>query len=132
MSSCSGHWKFRFQGVDRCGSSTSFVSRTSTICVGLVSALLSLTMEAEQRSGVVPQRYDYELGGYAAVQSTRLQVIAYGLTNSPGFQLARFTDMSKNWTDSDNVPEDAVDRDALPTKVMLYCLAGTADPSVRN
>ena len=32
----------------------------------------------------------------------------------------------KNWTDSKDVPEDAVDRDAMLTNVMLYWLTGTA------
>ncbi len=58
-------------------------------------------------------------------------MIAYGLTNSPGFQLAWFAEMFKNWTDSNDIPEDGVDRDALLTYVMLYWLTGTASSSVR-
>jgi pimeloyl-ACP methyl ester carboxylesterase len=37
----------------------------------------------------------------------------------------------KEWTDSTDVPEDAVDRDQLLTNVMLYWLTGTAGSSAR-
>jgi microsomal epoxide hydrolase len=37
----------------------------------------------------------------------------------------------KEWTDSSEAPEDAVDRDALLTNVMLYWLTGTAGSSAR-
>jgi microsomal epoxide hydrolase len=37
----------------------------------------------------------------------------------------------KDWTDSTDVPEDAVDRDALLTNVMIYWLNGTAGSSAR-
>ena len=58
-------------------------------------------------------------------------MIAYGLTDSPVFQLAWIVDGFKQWTDSTDVPEDAVDRDALLTNVMLYWLTGTAGSSAR-
>lgn len=90
-----------------------------------------LSVEAEKRSVQAGQRYEYELGGYAAVQSTRPQSIAYGLTDSPVAQLAWIVERFKDWTDSANVPEDAVDRDALLTNVMLYWLTGTAGSSAR-
>jgi hypothetical protein len=48
--------------------------------------------------------------GYAAIQSTRPQLIAYGLTDSPVFKLAWIADGFKQWTDSTDSPEDAVDR----------------------
>jgi epoxide hydrolase len=76
-------------------------------------------------------RYEYELAGYAAIQSTRPQLIAYGLSDSPVFQLAWIADGLKEWTDSTDAPEDAVDRDALLTNVMLYWLTGTAGSSAR-
>jgi pimeloyl-ACP methyl ester carboxylesterase len=83
------------------------------------------SVEAEKRSVEAGYRYEYELGGYAAIQSTRPQLIAYGLTDSPVFQLAWIADGFKQWTDSTDVPEDAVDRDAMLTNVMLYWLTGT-------
>lgn len=44
------------------------------------------SLEAERRSLEAAARYEYELSGYAAVQSTRPQLIAYGLTDSPGWR----------------------------------------------
>jgi epoxide hydrolase len=89
------------------------------------------SVEEEKRSVEAGYRYEYELGGYAAIQSTRPQLVAYGLTDSPAFQLAWIADGFKQWTDSTGSPEDAVDRDALLTNVMLYWLTGTAGSSAR-
>ncbi|MFE7031905.1 epoxide hydrolase family protein [Streptomyces sp. NPDC057621] len=72
-----------------------------------------------------------ERQGYADLQSTRPQTLAYGLTDSPVGQLAWIVEKFKEWTDSDTCPEDAVDRDQLLTNVMLYWLTGTAGSSAR-
>ena len=69
--------------------------------------------------------------GYAAVQMTRPQTLSYGLTDSPVGQLAWIVEKFKEWTDSQERPEDAVDRDQLLTNVMLYWLTGTAGSSAR-
>jgi epoxide hydrolase len=69
--------------------------------------------------------------GYADIQSTRPQTLAYALTDSPVGQLAWITEKFKEWTDSRDRPEDAVDRDHLLTNVMLYWLTGTAGSSAR-
>jgi epoxide hydrolase len=69
--------------------------------------------------------------GYAAIQSTRPQTLAYALTDSPVGQLAWIVEKFKEWTDSRDRPEDAVDRDQLLTNVMLYWLTGTAGSSAR-
>jgi epoxide hydrolase len=86
---------------------------------------------ADQRSLEAAARYEYDLSGYAAVQTTRPQLIAYGLNDSPAFLLAWLVDLFKNWTDAKEVPEDAVDRDTLLTNVMIYWLTGTAGSSAR-
>lgn len=46
-------------------------------------------------------------------------------------QLAWIVERFKDWTDSTDVPEDAVDRDAMLTNVMIYWLNGTAGSSAR-
>jgi epoxide hydrolase len=70
-----------------------------------------------------------DLSGYMKVQATRPQTVSYGLTDSPVGQLAWIVEKFQEWTDSEKVPEDAVDRDALLTNVMLYWLTGTAGSS---
>lgn len=92
---------------------------------------LDPTSAAEQRSLEAAYRCEYELGGYAAIQGTRPQLVAYGLTDSPVFQLAWIVDIFRNWTDAADVPEDAVDRDTLLTNVMLYWLTRTAGSAAR-
>lgn len=77
------------------------------------------------------RRYQRELIGYAMLQSTRPQTLAYALTDSPVGQLAWIVERFYDWTDSQERPEDAVDRDAMLTNVMIYWLWGTAGSSAR-
>jgi pimeloyl-ACP methyl ester carboxylesterase len=62
--------------------------------------------------------------GYAQIQSTRPQTLAYALTDSPVGQLAWIMDKFQSWTHAE-LPEDAVDRDTILTNVMLYWLTRT-------
>ena len=68
--------------------------------------------------------------GYGAIQSTRPQTLAYGLTDSPAGQLAWIVEKFRKWTDG-NMPEDAVDREQMLTNVSVYWLTGTAGSSAR-
>jgi len=68
--------------------------------------------------------------GYFAIQSSRPQTLAYGLTDSPAGQLAWITEKFGEWTDG-GLPDEAVDRDQLLTNVTLYWLTGTAGSSAR-
>jgi pimeloyl-ACP methyl ester carboxylesterase len=70
-------------------------------------------------------QYMDEGSGYAQIQSTRPQTVAYALTDSPVGQLGWIMERFQDWTHAD-VPEDAVDRDRMLTNVMLYWLTGTA------
>ncbi|MFF8863919.1 epoxide hydrolase family protein [Streptomyces sp. NPDC015139] len=69
--------------------------------------------------------------GYAALQSTRPHTLAYALTDSPVGQLAWIVEKFREWSDSEELPEEAVGRDRLLTNVMLYWLTGTAGSSGR-
>ncbi|WP_194829730.1 epoxide hydrolase family protein [Nocardia sp. XZ_19_231] len=86
---------------------------------------------AEKRALELAQRADYELGAYALLQASRPQTLSYALADSPVGQLAWIVERFKDWTDSTDVPEDAVDRDAMLTNVMIYWLNGTAGSSAR-
>ncbi|WP_412544272.1 epoxide hydrolase [Longispora sp. K20-0274] len=65
--------------------------------------------------------------GYADIQSTRPQTLAYALTDSPVGQLAWIAEKFAEWAD----PRTPVDRDHLLTNVTLYWLTGTAGSSAR-
>jgi len=59
--------------------------------------------------------------GYLAIQTTRPQSIAYGLTDSPVAQLTWIVEKFREWTDpTRELPEDAVDLDQLLTLVSVY------------
>jgi epoxide hydrolase len=76
-------------------------------------------------------RFQEQLSGYLRIQSTRPQTLAYGLADSPVGQLAWIVEKFKEWTDSKDAPEDAVDRDRMLTNVMLYWLTNTAGSSAQ-
>jgi microsomal epoxide hydrolase len=87
--------------------------------------------ETEQRHVERRKRFQAEGLGYGMIQSTRPQTLGYGLTDSPAGQLAWIVEKFKEWTDSTDRPEQAVDRDRMLTNVMLYWLTGTATSSAR-
>ncbi|MFE0514399.1 epoxide hydrolase family protein [Streptomyces sp. NPDC058964] len=96
--------------------------------------LAALGPEERERTLVSWRRWAAWSGegtGYAVQQSTRPQTLAYGLTDSPVGQLAWIVEKFREWTDSEELPEEAVDRDRLLTNVMLYWLTGTAGSSAR-
>jgi epoxide hydrolase len=87
---------------------------------------------ADQGRVKLMQRWQNEMSGYASIQSTRPQTLAYALTDSPVGQLAWIVEKFKEWTDpAAELPEDAVDRDRLLTDVSIYWLTATAGSSAR-
>jgi pimeloyl-ACP methyl ester carboxylesterase len=69
--------------------------------------------------------------GWLKIQATRPQTLAYGLTDSPVGQLAWIAEKFKEWTDSSDRPEDAVDRDQMLTNASVYWLTATAGSSAQ-
>jgi epoxide hydrolase len=91
----------------------------------------ALTDGERARLGRLEQRSQDGLG-YAMIQSTRPQTLAYGLADSPAGQLAWIAEKFKEWTDPETgLPEDAVDRDQLLTNVTLYWLTNTGGSSAQ-
>jgi pimeloyl-ACP methyl ester carboxylesterase len=88
--------------------------------------------DSDQKRLELMQRWQNELSGYAILQSTRPQTLAYALTDSPAGQLAWIVEKFKDWTDpAAELPEDAVDRDRLLTDISIYWLTETAGSSAR-
>lgn len=86
---------------------------------------------AEQRALQLAQRAQYELGAYAMLQASRPQTLSYALADSPVGQMVWIVERFKDWSDSTDVPEEAVHRDAMLTNVMIYWLNRTAGSSAR-
>ncbi|GAA3248604.1 epoxide hydrolase family protein [Nonomuraea helvata] len=75
---------------------------------------------------------DNDRSGYAIIQATRPQTVAFGLHDSPAAQLAWIVEKFKEWTDpAHDLPEDAVDLDQMLTDVTVYWLTRTAASSAR-
>ncbi|WP_067833816.1 epoxide hydrolase family protein [Actinomadura kijaniata] len=75
---------------------------------------------------------DQDSSGYAVIQATRPQTLAFGLHDSPAGQLAWIVEKFKEWTDpAHDLPDQAVDRDQMLTDVTIYWLTGTAGSSAR-
>ncbi|WP_106396272.1 epoxide hydrolase family protein [Actinocorallia populi] len=75
---------------------------------------------------------DQDGTGYAILQSTRPQTLAFGLHDSPAGQMSWIVEKFKEWTDpAHELPEDAVDRDQMLTDITIYWLTGTAASSAR-
>ncbi|MGH2532907.1 MAG: epoxide hydrolase family protein [Thermomicrobiales bacterium] len=104
---------------------------TLIVSAGATAETADFSVKAEQRSVEAGYRYEYEIGGYAAIQSTRPQTLAFGLTDSPAFLLAWIVQAFKDFINTTDGPDTAVDRDTLLTNVMLYWLTRTAGSSVR-
>lgn len=69
-----------------------------------------------------------DMSGYAVLQSTRPQTLAYALADSPAGQLAWIAEKFHDWTDKQG---KAISKDRLLTNVMLYWLTNTAGSSAR-
>ncbi|MDX3383233.1 hypothetical protein PV682_17425 [Streptomyces niveiscabiei] len=61
------------------------------------------------------QRFSDERSGCTKLQSTRSQPLSFSLRDSPVGRLAWIVAPFRQWTDSRGLPEDAVDRDPMPS-----------------
>jgi epoxide hydrolase len=88
--------------------------------------LTGLTETERRRLGGLARWRD-ERSGYAQIQSTRPQTLAYGLADSPAGQLGWYTE----WFDDYGEAVASIDRDAILTNVTIYWLTGTAGSAAR-
>jgi pimeloyl-ACP methyl ester carboxylesterase len=70
-------------------------------------------------------------GAYFAIQSTKPQTLAYGLTDSPIGLAAWLIEKFQRWSDCENEPSQAFTLDELITNIMIYWLTNTAHSSIR-
>ncbi|MCX4960491.1 epoxide hydrolase family protein [Streptomyces virginiae] len=92
--------------------------------------LAALSPAERERTLASWERYriwSREKQGYADIQATRPQTLAYGLNDSPVGLLAWIAEKFTEWSD----PAYPVDRDQMLTNVMLYWLTGTAGSAAR-
>jgi pimeloyl-ACP methyl ester carboxylesterase len=70
--------------------------------------------------------------GYSAIQSTKPQTVAYGLTDSPAGLAAWIVEKWRSWTDSGGDPDAHLTRDFLLTTITLYWATRTIGTSLRD
>jgi pimeloyl-ACP methyl ester carboxylesterase len=69
--------------------------------------------------------------GYQAIQSTKPQTLAYGLTDSPAGLAAWVIEKFRTWSDCDGDLESSFDRDRLLDNLSVYWLTETINASMR-
>ena len=72
--------------------------------------------------------------GYQAIQGTRPQTLAYGLTDSPAGLLGWIVEKFRAWADcrpDGRIESSGITRDELLTNVMLYWVSRSIGPSMR-
>jgi microsomal epoxide hydrolase len=89
-----------------------------------------LLWNADERAFIERRdRWIAEDGAYAALQSTRPQTLAYGLTDSPvglaGWMIEKF----RAWSDCGGVVERRFSKDELLTTITIYWVTGTIGSS---
>jgi hypothetical protein len=82
------------------------------------------------------QRYAEDLAvwlkeetGYQAIQGTRPQTLAFGLTDSPAGLAAWIVEKFRAWSDCAGVPENAISRDRMLGNIALYWFTGAIGSS---
>ena len=75
--------------------------------------------------------FEAENGAYEALQSTRPQTLAYGLSDSPIGLAAWMAEKFDAWSDHGGNLEDVIPLDTVITNVALYWFSGTIDASLR-
>lgn len=70
-------------------------------------------------------------GGYQAIQGTKPQTLAFGLTDSPAGLAAWIVEKFRAWSDCRGDVERRFTKDDLLTNVMIYWLTGSIGSSMR-
>jgi pimeloyl-ACP methyl ester carboxylesterase len=67
--------------------------------------------------------------GYQAIQGTKPQTLAFGLTDSPAGLAAWIVEKFHSWSDCRGVPENAISRDEMLANLSLYWFTGAIGSS---
>jgi pimeloyl-ACP methyl ester carboxylesterase len=76
-------------------------------------------------------RYDANEGGYRAIQGTKPQSLAYGLTDSPAGLAAWIVEKFRTWSDCHGDVEASFTKDQLLENITLYWVTGTINSAMR-
>jgi microsomal epoxide hydrolase len=91
----------------------------------------STMSQAEREFTGLCQQWWYTEGAYNALQSTKPQTLAFGLSDSPVGLAAWIVEKFHAWSDSQGDVERRFSKDELLTNIMIYWVTGTIGSSVR-
>ena len=77
------------------------------------------------------RNYDLHESGYQAIQGTKPQSLAYGLTDSPAGLAGWIVEKFRTWSDCDGDVEKSFSKDHLLENIMLYWVTGTINSAMR-
>lgn len=139
MTDVLGYPRFAAQGGDWGAFITSRLGyRYAERLVGIHLNLLAVARDPELLQDPSPEvrRFVGELKhflreetGYQAIQGTKPQTLAFGLTDSPAGLAAWIVEKFRSWTDNDGDPASAVPRDEMLANITLYWATGAIGSS---
>ena len=100
-------------------------------CVALQSpdAPVDSPDEETRQAMAALQRHYANEAGYAEIQRTKPQTIAYALNDSPAGLAAWIVEKFRTWSDCEGDPERRFTKDQLLTNVMIYWVSGAIGSS---
>jgi pimeloyl-ACP methyl ester carboxylesterase len=88
--------------------------------------------DEETRQAVAAlQRHYANEAGYAEIQRTKPQTLAYALNDSPAGLAAWIVEKFRTWSDCEGDPERRFTKDQLLTNIMIYWVGGAIGSSIR-
>ena len=136
-----GYERYGAQGGDWGAIVTTQIGRLDPEhCAGIhLNMVMALPQEAaegeltekEQARLAYSAEFTNEGTGYQAIQGTKPQTLAYGLTDSPAGLAGWIVEKFQAWSDCKGDPETVFTRDQLLANITLYWLTGTINSSTR-
>ena len=138
MTETLGFKKFAAQGGDWGAGTASLIGQTYPASVCGIHVNLLFVPRDRPDGPPTPESTKYagdltawlkEETGYQAIQGTKPQTLAFGLTDSPAGLAAWIAEKFRTWSDCDGVAENAISRDRMLANISLYWFTGAIGSS---
>ena len=139
MTGVLGFGRFAAQGGDWGGFIASVLGhRYPERIIGIHLNLLAVRRDPKMVANPTPKEKAFlkqldewlkEETGYQAIQGTRPQTLAFGLSDSPAGLAAWITEKFRAWSDCGGNPENAISRDEMLANISLYWFTGAIGSS---
>ena len=138
MTEVLGYEKFGAQGGDWGAFITTRLAATRPeLLIGIHLNYLPIRRDTDFKPQT-PEEHDWlaqlaswtkDRSGYAIIQGTRPQTLAYGLTDSPAGLAGWIAEKFRAWSDNDGDLETAIPRDTMLANISLYWFTGAIGSS---